>query len=276
MIDVLKGVLKDVQELRKQIKGTKFVDAAAKKSEAERIASVWFSDTRPALVSLDISEETLATFDKPFEQLLKLSGGKNRTTSYEKSLDAISRDFRTKIILPVQKKPKGIKEASPLNDLLAALTDPAESEYLKEASKCAQNGFYRAAAVLGWSAAIDRIHRTIDSTGLAKFNAASVSLAAQQKGRFKKFNKVQNVTSISDLRSVFDDTVLWIIEGMGLIDVNEHHRLAACLLLRNQAAHPGDAPITNWNLLSFFSDLKEIVFDNPDFASASPAGASTV
>lgn len=276
MLDVLKEVLKDTQALRKQIQGTKFVDAAPKKQEAERIASGWFSDTRPALKSLDIAEETLVIFDKPFEQLLKLSGGKNRTTSYEKALDAINKDFRAKIILPVQKQPKGIKQATPLDDLLLTLTDPAESEYLEEAAKCAQNGFYRAAAVLGWSAAIDRIHRAIESVGIAQFNATSITLAQQQKGRFKKFNKIQNVTSLSDLRGVFDDTVLWILEGMGLIDANEHHRLSACLLLRNQAAHPGDAPITSWNLLSFFSDLKEIVFENKDFASASPAGTGTV
>lgn len=272
MLPALKELLSDVQEFRKQVQGTQFVVASGKKDEAERIATTWFSDLRPALESIDIAEATLALFDTLFEQLLKLSGGKNRTSSYEKILDAIGKNFRTKIILPVQKQPKGISQPTPLDDLLGKL-DSAESEYLKEAADCARNGFYRAAAVLGWSTAIDRIHRSIDAIGVGSFNKASVSMNGQQKGRFKKFNKVQNVGSLGDLRAVFDDDVLWVIEGMGLIDINQHHRLYACLSLRNQAAHPGDAPITEWNLLSFFSDLKEIVFDNQKFAAAAPKTA---
>jgi hypothetical protein len=64
---------------------------------------------------------------------------------------------------------------------------------------------------------------------------------------------------------VFDAVILWIVEGMGLIDSNQHTRLASCFDMRNQAAHPGEAPSTEYNLLSFFSDIKEIVLANPKF-----------
>jgi hypothetical protein len=35
--------------------------------------------------------------------------------------------------------------------------------------------------------------------------------------------------------------------------------------MRCQSAHPGDAPITQFNLLSFFSDLDQIIFSNAKF-----------
>ena len=87
-------------------------------------------------------------------------------------------------------------------------------------------------------------------------------MAGQQKGRFKRFTSPQSVSSLSELREVFDTVVLWVIEGMGMIDSNQHTRLRSCFDLRCQCAHPGEAPLTEYNLMSFFSDLNEIVLHN--------------
>ena len=43
-------------------------------------------------------------------------------------------------------------------------------------------------------------------------------------------------------------------------------RLRACYEMRCQCSHPGEAPITEYNLLSFFSDIDQIIFKNPKFA----------
>lgn len=83
--------------------------------------------------------------------------------------------------------------------------------------------------------------------------------------RFRKFKQPLNVQSISELREVPDPVVLWVVEGMELVDINQHTRLYSCFQLRCQCAHPGDAPITQYNLMSFFSDLEQIVFSNPKF-----------
>jgi hypothetical protein len=91
-------------------------------------------------------------------------------------------------------------------------------------------------------------------------------MASQTQGRFKRFNKPQNVSSISELQMVFDTDIIWILEGMGLIDSNQHTRLRSCFDLRNHSAHPGEAPVTPYNLLSLFSDIIEIVLKNPKFA----------
>jgi hypothetical protein len=71
---------------------------------------------------------------------------------------------------------------------------------------------------------------------------------------------------MSELREVFDTDVLWIIEGLELIDSNQHTRLKSCFDMRCHSAHPGEAPITEYNLLSFYSDLDKIILSNPKFA----------
>jgi hypothetical protein len=89
------------------------------------------------------------------------------------------------------------------------------------------------------------------------------------EGRFKRFQKSFGVNSLSELRAtVFDTDLLWVLEYWELIDANQHERLSICFTMRNNAAHPGEAPITDVNLASAFSDLKNIIFDNPKFKLA--------
>ena len=73
------------------------------------------------------------------------------------------------------------------------------------------------------------------------------------------------MNSLSELRGVLDTVVLWVIEGMGMVDANQHTRLKSCFDMRCQCAHPGEAPVTEYNLMSFFSDINEIVFQNTVF-----------
>jgi hypothetical protein len=181
-------------------------------------------------------------------------------------LKEILKGLHDDLILPIQKEPKLAKEISLLEKMVEGLPSVEENAYMKEASSCAARGFLRAAAALGWCAAIDRIHRAIEKIGFAKFNTVSQQMAAATSGRFKRFSSPQNVGSISELREVFDTNILWILEGMQLIDNNEHTRLRSCFDLRCQSGHPGDAPVTEYNLLSFFSDVSEIVLKNPKFA----------
>ena len=85
------------------------------------------------------------------------------------------------------------------------------------------------------------------------------------KGRFKRFNFPQTVNSLSEVREIFDTVVLWIIKGIGMIDSNQHTRLKSCFDMRCQCAHPGEAPVTEYNLMSFYLDINEIVFQNRMF-----------
>ena len=140
-----------------------------------------------------------------------------------------------------------------------------EQEYLSEAVSCAQNRHFRAAIVLGWCATIDRIHRKIEETGFQCFNDKSKQMCNQTRGRYKRFSQNLSITNLSELRNVFDNNVIWVIEGLGWIDTNQHTRLRSCFDMRNHCAHPGEAPITEYNLLSFFSDIDVIVLSNEKF-----------
>ena len=270
-LDALKTCLQDLKDLRRQIRShkPKRIAKMEMRTESEQLSSTWLGDLCAQLESTgQTTPEVLQRYSDLFRQLLKLSAPNNLRTSYLKVLGALTKTFRSELILPLHERPAQSLSLGLLSSLFKNL--PAEEDnYLKEAIGCAQRGFLRASVVLGWCAAIDRIHRKIEEVGFATFNVASAQMASQQKGRFKKFSQVQNVTSMSDLRQVVDNSVLWIVEGMGLIDSNQHTRLRGCFDMRSHCAHPGDAPTTEYNLLSFYSDLKEIVFANSKFHLAS-------
>ena len=252
-------------EIRKET--TSQINKSSLRSAAEAICTEWFGEVAPKLISSGVvASETLDVYAGQFKTLLKLSGPSNLRSRYAEVLGAICLRFRDDLILPVQQQPKADKEVSLLEQMLYDVSDADENEYLREAVACAKHRLYRGCIVLGWCTAIDRIHRIIEKVGFSIFNATSKRISAETSGRFKRFNSPQSVNSLNELRQVFDSNVLWIIEAMGLIDNNQHTRLGSCFDMRNQSAHPGDAPVTEYNLLSFYSDINEILLRNPKFS----------
>jgi hypothetical protein len=268
MLEKLKQLHEELKALKRDVQKQSAPQVAKKdlRTRAEALGASWFSDFLPSL-RVAIQADVLETYDEGFARLIKLSAPNNRKTSYVAALTALTRQFRDDLILPQQQaKQGGSASLAVLKQILSKLPDREENDYINEATKCAMHGFLRAAVVLGWCAAIDRIHRRIEMVGFPAFNVMSSQMASQQQGRFKRFNSVQNVASLSELRAVFDNVILWIIEGMGLVDSNQHTRLTSCFEMRCQCAHPGEAPITEFNLMSFFSDINEIVLSNPKFS----------
>ena len=275
------GVLEKLEEMEKSLK---FLRGKVKKEKSKTVAKKelrdgakflaekWFQEVENDL--RDISEicgfqkETIDKYHEFFLDLLKISTPNNLKTRYESILKGLCKSFRQDLILPIQSSviDRGGASFNILDKMFTNIKDPKEKEYMEEAIGCAKKGFLRAAAILGWCATIDRIHHKIEKIGFPHFNITQAQMASQQQGRFKKFKTVKNVNSLNELRTeLFDSEVLWIIEGMGLIDSNQHTRLKSCYDIRCQSAHPGDAPVTEPNLFSFFSDISEIIFKNPKF-----------
>ncbi|KVN39282.1 hypothetical protein WJ63_31140 [Burkholderia pyrrocinia] len=261
----LDALLKRAKALRKLLKDETNPNVAKKglRDEAAALGSTWHKDFVPTLKH-SLPPESLKVYNTQFTRLIKLSSPNNSRTSYITALDAIIRPFNDELLIPAQQGSLGGSTPSAFDAFFACLSN-AESDYLAEAVACAKNGHLRAAAVLGWSAAIDRIHRVLEHKGLDKFNAMSYQMKAATVGRYKRFDKGQNVANLGELREVFDTVILWVIEGMGMIDTNQHTRLLSCFDMRCHGAHPGDAPITQYNLMSFFSDLDQIIFMNDKF-----------
>lgn len=258
----------DLKALRRTLKAepAKLVGKKSLRESAAQLGKRWSAEVLPELTRrYCLPPETLQKYSDGSAQLIRLSSPNNSKVSYLACLERLIKPMRDELILPVQTG-AATRAVSAFEAFVAKLTDPEESAYFQEAVDCAKAGFLRAATVMGWCAAIDRIHRKVEQVGFAHFNVTSAQMAIQQKGRFKRFNQTQNVHSLSELREVFDTTILWVLEGMTVIDSNQHTRLRSCFEMRCHCAHPGAAPITEYNLMSFFSDIQQIVLESPQFA----------
>jgi hypothetical protein len=244
-----------------QIQSRKILDGL------ETLATKWFESIEPILrLSFHFEQEELVGFREPFGKLLELSGGRPSKKVVLTILDSILSSYHADLLVPVQKHEILYAKFPSLETILAHAVE-LEVEYLVEAIECANLGKKRAAIVLGWCATINRLQLYIENEGFAKFNQASLQMHNIQTGRYKRFTKKFEIQNLSDLRmSVFDGDLLWVLEFLGAIDGNQHEKLEICFTMRNTSAHPGDANVSNENLLSFFSDIDSLVFSNARFS----------
>jgi len=267
-------VLAELQEiedslvkLRKEIERvrTSNVNKNEIKDSTQKLCKHWFEEMEHALPKFGISDELKVKYHNLFSNLLSLSIRTSRKATYIKIITNILLNFKDELYITVIKFSGKILSITHLTKILDKATEQ-EKDYLNEALGCASHGFLRASIVLGWAAAMHRIHITIEKLGLDEFSKKTEEMKKITDGRFKRFNKSFNVNSVSELRStVFDSDILWVLEYWGQIDANQHERLSIGFTMRNNSAHPGEAPITEENLASFYSDLKNIIFDNPKF-----------
>ena len=268
----LEAFLARAKALRKSLKAetVSTVGKTALRFEAKALGGEWHKDFAPKLKH-SLTPEALEKYSTHFTRLIKLSAPNNRVASYLAALELVIKPFNDDLLIPSQQGALGGQAPSSFDAFFAGLSNADESDYLAEAVACAKQGHLRAAVVLGWSAAVDRIQRVLEHKGLDRFNNMAQQMAAATSGRYKRFKKIDTVTSIAELQEVFDRPLLWVIEGMGMIDTNEHTRLGSCFDMRCHGAHPGNAPITSYNLMSFFSDLDQIVFLKPEFKLPTPS-----
>lgn len=269
------AIINDVKEYRKQISTLqKEVDAIKggqvqsknTLSTIEQLSTKWFEDYEPVLKnSFKLAPEIIEKYRSNFGQLLEVCDGKPSKKNILNIFNNITTDFHSEIVVPIQMYQKVLLKFPEFDNLLDKLSD-VEKDYLSEAIECARLGKLRASIILGWSAAVSRLHSFIEKNGFDKFNEASVQMNAIQSGRYKRFSKKFEIHNLSELRmTVFDNDLLWVLEFLGAIDGNQHEKLEICFTMRNTSAHPGEAIYTDENVLSFFSDLDHLVFSNIKF-----------
>lgn len=251
----------------------KQVQARSLLESIEQAATSWFEVLEPALRSTyALSPEVLEKARGTFGKLLELSSGRPSKQVVIETLQPLVATFHHDFVIPVQTYNR-VAARFPKLDVLLTHSVGLEIDYLTEAIDCANLSKLRAAVILGWCAAVNRMHLLINQQGFEKFNHASLQMSAIQTGRYKRFNKKFDIQNLSDFRmSVFDNDLLWVLEFMGIVDGNEHEKLEICFTLRNTCAHPGNAVVTPENVLSFFSDIDALVLNNPKFTlSLAPA-----
>jgi hypothetical protein len=260
----------DLRELRKDVKAIsiKTVNVIATREQAEALATRWVEELRsPLEYKFKIDAEVIKKTSDQVKRLHVLSRPSNLKTSYVQTLDEILDGFKDKFILPIQQTSMAVESVFDLQKLVLDLTDPGESDYLKEAIDCANSKFKKASIVMGWCAAIDRIQKKIQMIGFGTFNTTSSKMKAQASGRHRLFTKEFKMTTLAELQTVFDADLIRVCEGMGLFDGNETDRLITVdFQWRNHSAHPGNAPIEDPHLVAFFTDINKMILTNPKFA----------
>lgn len=275
-VNTLKDFKKNIADLEKVCEKNNGQQIQSKETlgKLEALATNWFENIEPVLRStFHFEEETINNFREPFGKILELSGGRPSKKIITTILEAILNSYHVSLLVPVQKHQTIFAKFPNLDSVLSNAVG-LEVDYLTEAIECANLGKKRAAIILGWCGAVNRLHLFIEKEGFSKFNQASLQMSNIQTGRYKRFNKKFEIQNLSDLRmSVFDNDLLWVLEFLGAIDGNQHEKLEICFTMRNTSAHPGEANITDENLLSFFSDINSLIFANPKFAL--PLSSST-
>jgi hypothetical protein len=257
-----------LKSLKKEINAltTERVSRKSLRDQADALATVWVEDLRSPLEhQFGLPEELIKQTSASMKQLHRLSRPNNLKSSYLKVLNAVLRGYQDRFVLPIKQTTTVIESVFDLQKLVAGLSDAEESDYLREAIDCANAGFHRAAIVLGWCAAVDRMQKKVMASGFDKFNAASTVMKNQGSGKFKRWNKEFVVTTLGELQQVFDSDLIHVLEGLSLLDSNQAQRLETCFQYRNHSAHPGQAPIGETHLVTFFTDATEIVLSNPAF-----------
>lgn len=258
-----------ISKLKREIAklNTQQVSRKNLRDNAEEIASRWVEELRSPLEhKFKIEKTVIEATSEQMKKLHILSRPNNLKSSYTRCLNAILKNYDDKFILPLQQEGGEAKEVPELRRLIPNVDDPELSEYLTEAIECAEAGHYKAAIVMGWCAAIDKMQRKVLALGFNAFNAASSKVKNQKSGKFKRWNKEFNISTLSELQTVFDTDLIIVLEGMGLLDGNQSQRLESCFQYRNHSAHPGEAPIEPPHVVSFFTDITKIVIFNPEFS----------
>jgi hypothetical protein len=258
----------DLLDLRKNVSAItgKTVSKVVTRNAADAIATKWVEELRSPLEhKFKLPDSVIQATSQHMKRLHVLSRPNNLKESYLETINAVLGKFNDKFILPIKQTAFNIETIVDLQKLIPSLPDPSESDYLQEAINCANSGFKRAAVVLCWCAGIDRIQKALIKIGLDQFNRTSTKLKAKTSGKFKSWNKEFSITTLAELQTVFDNDLIVVMEGMGLLDGNQAERLRTCFQYRNHSAHPGLAPIEEPHLVAFFSDINAIIFQNPVF-----------
>jgi hypothetical protein len=268
LIEKLRAFKDEITDLKQKIRKLKTERVSQKhlRKAAETIASKWVEEIRSPLEhKFRIAKPVIEQMAEQMKKLHILSRPNNLKSSYIQCVNAILKDYDDRFVLPLQQVSEDVNEILDLRKLLPGLSNQDESDYLKEAISCAEAGFYKASIVMGWCAAIDRMQKKILAVGFDAFNTASRQLKNQTSGKFKKWNKEFSIATLSELQTVFDNDLIIVLEGMGLLDGNQSQRLDTCFQYRNHSAHPGEAPIEPAHLISFFTDINKIILQNPNF-----------
>jgi len=141
-------------------------------------------------------------------------------------------------------KPSTIAVDKQLTDLLPKLTDADERSYLEEALKCFRIEAYRAAIVMTWTVAYDRLCKVILNKKLGEFNSHLP-------------NNRKPISKREDFAVWRESEVLAVARSADIINKPAHKIWTHRLEDRNNAAHPNKVIFIQLEVEAFIHNLIE-------------------
>lgn len=122
---------------------------------------------------------------------------------------------------------------SDLRNHLAQIESDTTRAFVAEAIGCFEQGFFRAAIVMSWIAAMDVLHAYVADNKLVEFNAE----ARRVNTRWR------DAVGTDGLTKMGEEDFLNRIAAIGVIGRNQKEELLKCLKLRNGCGHPNSLKV---------------------------------
>ena len=243
MIEQLERFLSSLTDLQEAIKKNKsaFVSRAALRTQAKSCCKSWLNISTQLRGDGFLDDQTLNLIDEKLEKILELTDSNNRKVSYTKLLAPLPKEIQKLVLVPLIKKSKTAQNpltAAILSKIYSSLNSDEERKYFEEAARAGASQCYKAATVMAWCAAIDRLRKVVEKLGLNNFNKMSKQLKARKAGHYKHFSKEFNIKQTNELQEVFDKDLITILSAMVNLDLNELKAVLHLFEVRNHCAHP--------------------------------------
>ena len=148
--------------------------------------------------------------------------------------------------------PAAMQVAVDLRKHLARITDAETRDFVEEAVRCHESGFYRSAIVMSWLGAIDILHKYVHANRLEDFNAEATQIMVR---------KWKEAKTPDDLGKMGESDFLDRIEGLSIIGKNVKAQLKTALDLRNGCGHPNSLQVSVNKSAAHIETLLQNVFE---------------
>lgn len=140
----------------------------------------------------------------------------------------------------------------------AALAPASYEAYLKEAIDCYENGAYRGAVLMVWSATVEHVYSVIASR-----QSGFRILEKQNAARFGQSSAYRRVRKKDDLLYLSDQNFFQLCEDAGVFNKNARKLLTEKLDTRNRCGHPTGYVIGREETVVFVESLILNIINGP-------------
>jgi len=264
--DELEAYFEELKDLQSRLirLGNKEITRIDLKRRLSEASKSWFRFSTGLHNSDVLDDDSLNMIDSNFQGILESTSIRSRASTYRQKLEPVISCFLGKVIVPIIQE-AGNPARVIARQINAAVTNYVSSEeliYINEATNCLIAGCNRAAIMMLWSAAIARLHSTIEKIGFNAYNLAVTSVVSKQGNPYNRVSKSPQISSLPELQRIRDFDI--IVVGMELwkYDLQIFQELDRLLGLRNDVSHPGMLDPSALDVQQYAMKLNTIIWSH--------------